>query len=459
MAAAGAARRDAIPRASLPAALVAAFSVLLGLAVAAVLPDDAPATGLALAGGAAALAVLALAVASYRTAVALGFALLGVVAVEPAPADGIFAVTIALALVTRRFRLVRVPVVMIVLVAGLVALNVLSFTAAVDDLLAARFFAITLYLVVFALWLAAYTSNASRARTVARAYLLGAVPLAALTSVALFVSFPGSELLLTEDGLRGKGPFKDPNVFGPFFVPLALLLIEELLRPRLLAIGRVAAWVLLITVTAAVLFSYSRAAWLNLAVAMLGMLLILTLRRGGGRRAAVLLAATISLAGMLAITLAVTGSTGFLAHRADFQAYDVQRFGAQASGVQLAEEHPFGLGPGQFEEASPLSAHSLYARALAEQGFAGLAVVLLLVGGTLALAVRNAVKGADTHGIGSAALFGAWCGLLVNSAVVDTLHWRHFWLVAALIWAGAASRRRMGFIPAPATALGPKDQP
>ena len=167
-----------------------------------------------------------------------------------------------------------------------------------------------------------------------------------------------------------------------------------------------------------------------------------------------------SIVPMLAITLVATGSTGFLAQRADFQAYDVQRFGAQASGVRLAEEHSFGLGPGQFEEASPVSAHSLYARALAEQGFAGLAVVLLLVGGTLALAVRNAAKGADTHGIGSAALFGAWCGLLVNSAVVDTLHWRHFWLVAALIWAGAASRRRrMDSAGAPATALGPKDQP
>jgi len=127
--------------------------------------------------------------------------------------------------------------------------------------------------------------------------------------------------------------------------------------------------------------------------------------------------------------------------------------------VRLAEEHPLGLGPGQFDEASPLSAHSLYARALAEQGFAGLAVVLLLVGGTLALAVRNAVKGVDTHGIGSAALFGAWCGLLVNSAVVDTLHWRHFWLVAALIWAGAASRRRISFAAGSPTALGPKDQP
>jgi len=26
----------------------------------------------------------------------------------------------------------------------------------------------------------------------------------------------------------------------------------------------------------------------------------------------------------------------------------------------------------------------------------------------------------------------AWCGLVANSFFVDTLHWRHLWLVAAL---------------------------
>ena len=27
---------------------------------------------------------------------------------------------------------------------------------------------------------------------------------------------------------------------------------------------------------------------------------------------------------------------------------------------------------------------------------------------------------------------------LLNGAFVDTLHWRHLWFVAALIWAGAS---------------------
>jgi hypothetical protein len=52
--------------------------------------------------------------------------------------------------------------------------------------------------------------------------------------------------------------------------------------------------------------------------------------------------------------------------------------------------------------------------------------------------VRNVVVGRDTYGIGSAALLGAWCGMILNSTVVDTLHWRHMWVVAALIWASTA---------------------
>jgi hypothetical protein len=48
--------------------------------------------------------------------------------------------------------------------------------------------------------------------------------------------------------------------------------------------------------------------------------------------------------------------------------------------------------------------------------------------------------GAAASGGAAAALLGAWCGLLVNGAFVDTLHWRHLWLVAALIWVAAFRR-------------------
>jgi O-antigen ligase len=84
-----------------------------------------------------------------------------------------------------------------------------------------------------------------------------------------------------------------------------------------------------------------------------------------------------------------------------------------------------------------VSTHSMYVRVLAEQGVLGLFTVLALVLFTLVLASRNAVLGRDTYGIGSAALLGIWVGVVFNSFVVDTLHWRHLWVVAAMIWAGA----------------------
>jgi len=56
---------------------------------------------------------------------------------------------------------------------------------------------------------------------------------------------------------------------------------------------------------------------------------------------------------------------------------------------------------------------------------------------TLALATRNVVTGRDTYGVGSVPILAAMCGTLANSAFVDTLHWRHVWLLFGLIWAGA----------------------
>ena len=61
-----------------------------------------PPAALAVAGGAGVLLLLALAVANLHAAVALGIGLLGVVLVDPAPADGALCVVMAVALVTGR---------------------------------------------------------------------------------------------------------------------------------------------------------------------------------------------------------------------------------------------------------------------------------------------------------------------------------------------------------------------
>jgi O-antigen ligase len=384
------------------------------------------------------LTALALAVARFDAAVALGVLLLAVVRVEPAPSDLIFAVVIAVAFAVGSFDLERVPVSVITLVGAFLSLNLLSAIGAVDPGRAAEFFAITLYLGILALWLTSYVCSVRRARLVLLAYLTGAVLSAAVACAALFVPFPGGEVFVS--GPRAQGLFKDPNVFGPFLVPAALILMEETVVPRLLRWRLTTKLVLLSLLTVGIVFSFSRAAWLNLAVGTVVLLAVLSLRRGGGRKAFMLLAVGLVAAATLLGTLAATSSLDFLEQRATLQDYDAQRFGAQATGIEIATEHPIGIGPGQFEQASAISAHSTYVRALAEQGVVGVFLIFGLVILTLGFALRNAALGRDTYGIGSAALLAAWFGIVANSAFVDTLHWRHLWLVAALIWAGTALR-------------------
>jgi O-antigen ligase len=393
------------------------------------------------AGGALGLGVvLALAVTRYELAVGLGFLLLAVVRFEPAPADAVLGVLIALAVAGGRVDLERVPAAVLGLLGLLIALNVASLASAAELEPALRFFGITLYLAVFAVWLASYLRTRRRMRMVVGAYVAGAVASAALSVLALFVAYPGHELVAGETASRAQGLFKDPNVFAPFLVPAALILFEETLRPRLLGLSRRVTAPLLAVLALGILFAYSRAAWLNLAVALMVMLVVLSLRADAGRVAAGALVLVAVVAAVAGAAVTLTGSAEFLQERARLQTYDSQRFSAQSGGLELAAEHPLGVGPGQFELASPVSAHSLYVRVLAEQGVLGLVVLVVLVASTLMLAVGNAVAGRDAHGVGSAAALGAWCGLLANSAFVDTLHWRHLWLVAAVIWVASLKR-------------------
>ncbi len=424
--------------------MVLALAAALGMALAiALTPVERPAWEL-IAGGLGLLGVLALAVARYEAAVALGFLLFAVVNVEPAPADAVFAVVIAVALATGRFNLSNTPLGPALGVAVFLALNLVACLEAVDPVRAASFMSITVYLCVFGLWVATWVSDRRRARTLLRIYVGTAVLSAAVGSAALFLPFPGHESLTAYTGTRARALFKDPNVFGPFLVPALLLLLQETIEPRLLRSNRFLKLVGLAALFCGVLFSYSRAAWLDLVVGIVVMGVVFALRRGGAQRAFVFVLTLVLGCVVLVVSVQVTGQLAFLKERAQFQTYDNQRFGAQSGGIQVGERHPIGIGPGQFELVEPISAHSTYVRALAEEGVLGFLALVALLYGTLLMALRNAVRGWDTHGIGSTALLAAWAGILANSVFVDTLHWRHLWLVAGLIWAASQTSSSAG---------------
>jgi O-antigen ligase len=383
------------------------------------------------------LGSLWLAIVAYDVALAVAVVLLAAVRFEPAPADVVFAVLITVGAITSRFRLRRVIPGAVLLVGAYLALNLIATVGVADPQRAVSFLAITFYVACFGLWLAAYVTSPAIARRITRCYVGAAVVSAVVSTLALFIGFPGHDLF-TRIG-RAEGLFKDPNVFGPFLVPAALIVLEEILTPRLLRGRRATKAVLFVVLSLGVLVSYSRAAWLNLVVGLLVVLVIVGFRRGGGRRAARALAVVLVALASVAAVVAFSGSLSFLEQRAKVhQSYDSGRFRGQSESISWALESPFGIGPGQFERRAHIAAHSLYARSLAEEGVPGLLAILALMFATLGWGLRNAIRGHDTYGIGSAALLGAWLGIMLNGAFVDTLHWRHLWFIAALIWAGAS---------------------
>ena len=136
------------------------------------------------------------------------------------------------------------------------------------------------------------------------------------------------------------------------------------------------------------------------------------------------------------VFLSATGSLTLLQQRSHLQGYDQQRFANQDTAINDVTRHVFGFGPGQSEVLLPLSAHETYIRAAFEQGLLGMATILIVFAGTLMCALVLVRRQRYVHGVGTASLLGIWLGQTVNGFFVDTMHWRHLWIFAALIWCG-----------------------
>ena len=421
-------------------ALVAATSVLAGLAIAHGFGHASSGRTVAFGSGLALLLVLAT-LAFKRTFLMFGlsFALLAFVPVDPAPVDVVIALLVVASLAGMAVPF-RVPMFVALPLIGFGIISVQSMGNAASFGRAAKFELITLYVLLLVFWLSGMFSRGDWLRIGMKMYVAAAALTAAAASVALFVHFPGSSSLVW-GGVRAKGFFKDPNVFGPFLVPAAAIVLEDINARRLFRWSRNVLVVIFMVVSIGIVLAYSRAGWLNYAIAISTVIVFQAARRGGLRRAAASLAVLALGAAIGVAVLVSTGSLSFFQSRSHLEAYDQTRFATQTSAFDQATAHVLGHGPGQTELSLDYSAHSLYARAVYEEGIIGLALVLVALGAILFCGFALARHDRAVHGVGSAALVGSWLGLIANSAFVDTLHWRHLWVVAAAMCSGYYTMR------------------
>jgi O-antigen ligase len=364
-----------------------------------------------------------------------GMALLAIGRIQPVtPADGALGICMLLTVVgPLRFR-PTMPAGPALALTLFTLGTVLSLTEARDTAYALSFEVHTLFFVLLAVWLTSALRMPGWTRAAMRWYLIGAVATAALGVMAWVVHYPGSDLFVYANGKRIQGLYADPNAFGPYLIPAAVICLEDLMRPRLLRWRPSLVLCSFITLALAVVLSFSRAATANLALACVVTVIVYALRSGRRkalvRGVAILLACVVCAGGALIQTGAIT----VLQQRAQAQGYDSERFSTQALALDKGSTRLLGYGPGAVQTELSLNTHSTFVWSLFENGILGFAALLMLVFSTAAAAWRSARLDFAREGLGSAALLGCWLGLSFNGLVVDTYHYRVLWLLAALVW-------------------------
>ncbi|MFO7563231.1 MAG: O-antigen ligase family protein [Enhygromyxa sp.] len=375
--------------------------------------------------------------------VVLLMALGAVVFIEPAPFDLLIIVLLPVALVLRRLAIPRTSSFALVCVAVFLLSNAVSLPAAHDLKVALRYAAITVYLIIawaFVLGLAGKLGERA-SRQVMLGWAVGALLTTAISIAAYFNLLPLRALLVPNG--RMLGFFKDPNVFGAFLVPPAVWAVARLVS---LERGLRAGWALVLVVcSTGVFLSYSRGAWISLAVALL---IFFLLRLGGGTtRARVMMLLAVPFAALLLAVaferlLEVGSISEMLEHRLSRQAYDNERFATQREATEAALRSPLGIGPGQTELIFHRAAHNSYVRGFVENGYlGGLSLTALLFASLLrATWLALALKEPRLQ-VAMAVVAASLAAIAVESLVIDCVHWRHMWLLSALAWTPALPAR------------------
>jgi O-antigen ligase len=277
-------------------------------------------------------------------------------------------------------------------------------------------------------------------------YVAGVAIACLLAYIGYFRLLPGSYDLFTLYG-RARGTFKDPNVFGAAIGPAITYLCWLLLR-RPIRHSFIPATLALFIVPA-LLLSFSRGAWISVAVSVmvLAFIALTRTRRDSDRirMAAFAVVGCLSLAVTFAAVLQIPQVSNLLRERASLtQGYDEGpegRFGGQRKGMRLIIENPLGIGTHTFRTLHHHEeVHNVYLTMFHNAGWIG----GILFIGTILLTFVQGIYGAlrlGTLQCGLAVATAAMAGLIVEGLVIDLDHWRHLFIVMGLIWGLSDAQR------------------
>ena len=382
--------------------------------------------------------------------VTVGVFLSGFVISEPAPYELFMAGLIGLwAIVGLRISRSIAPLLVLILlfnIGGMLSLTVL------DDLSEGPIYiAVSLFLALSSVFFAAIVeARPVRLELIFRAWVASALITAVLGILGYFHAFPSAEIFTLYD--RAKGAFQDPNVFGPFLVAPSLYLIYGLLSGRI--VGAPFKVIGLLILALGVFLSFSRAAWALYLFCAVALVFVMLLKERTGAFRLKILILSLSAAGLMIVAL-VTAlqfdkvANLFSSRTQLVQEYDggrLGRFERHRLGFLMSMEKPLGIGPMQFSKIFPEDEHNIYLKSLTTYGWLGFLCYLTLMSWTLWAGFKLLLRDRPWQPF----LMISYITIVGHASigfVIDTDHWRHFYLLLGIVWGCIALERRHGHSP------------
>ncbi|GAA4111535.1 O-antigen ligase family protein [Aminobacter aganoensis] len=378
-------------------------------------------------------------------AIALGVLLSGFVIREPAPYELYMAGLIAVwSLFGLRITRAITPLVVLLVVFNIGGM--ISMTQMPNLMNTPLYLAVSLFLAFTAIFFAAVTETDPKLyRVIFLSWVTSAVVTSLLGIAGYFGAVPGAEMFTKFD--RAAGAFQDPNVFGPFLTLPGIYLLYRVLTGSSARMALDA--MLLLIITGGIFLSFSRGAWGLFATSAILLTGFLFLQSNSGRfrlRLVVMCMAVVTLlTTALLIALQIPGVGELFTTRAQLvQDYDGARLGRFARygiGFLLATEKPLGIGPLVFGQIYGEDTHNIWLKALMDYGWLGFASYLTLIVWTVADGFRILLRNRPWQPYLLSA-YVVFLGHIALGTVIDTDHWRHFYLLLGLIWGAIALEAR-----------------
>jgi hypothetical protein len=370
-----------------------------------------------------------------------------IVFIEPSPYELVtLAATIIFFATGLRLRLVFMPLLLLLLLVNVgYSIGAIPF---LNEPEVANWIATSWYMAVTVIFFAMVISEDTAARLdmLRRGLIVGAL-IAATTGIAGYFNLvPGGHDLLTLYE-RARGTFKDPNVLGAFLILPALFALQSVVSDRF---GKSFRSTISFGIMAlAILLAFSRAAWGGLVITAAFMLALMVLssqsRAQRSRIIVMAVVAVVAVVALLAVLLSFDSVSEMFKQRASFdQSYDegrFGRFGRHILGADMALDLPFGIGPLQFHNYFPEDTHNSYLNAFMSGGWITGICYPALVFITVIMGFRHVFVRVPWQRA-YLAIFAAFLGTVGESFVIDTDHWRHFWMMLGTMWGMFAAAQR-----------------